>query len=86
MTTDVLSMPALDVLPGDFLYSRQLFDDRDQPGNCRFPVKLLAAKLLRFNHYHTLAGDQVMAGGKQAFFIILWQAGGPNVKAQMDSR
>ncbi|MPM90883.1 hypothetical protein SDC9_138006 [bioreactor metagenome] len=28
----------------------------------------------------------MMAGGKQTFLVILWQARGPNVKAQMDSR
>ena len=46
--------------------------------------RVLPVSLLAITGYIT--GDQVMAGSEQAFFVILWQAGGPNVKAQMDSR
>ncbi len=43
-----------------------------------------APELLRLNINDAIIAYQMVAGRQQTLFIILWQARGPNVKAQMN--
>jgi len=55
-----------------------------QAQQSRHSVHVLTSMLLRFNDHHTALGDAVIAQIEKPVFQCHWQAGGMNVKVQLN--